>query len=187
MVIGPDFTRGVKPEEIPEIDELLRAAFGRDLELDFVKALRADGDVWMESVKPWGRIAGYVAYSRMRSPAHWACIAPLAVHPSCQNAVLAPSEAQKGQYAIGSRLAGEVKLLAEHGDLRESLAIDVPVTIVTLGAPKFYERCGFSVSRARNLSSPFPASCIAIARPGDDAPEEELVFPPAFDMLLPSA
>lgn len=55
-----------------------------------------------------------------------------------------------------------------------------PHTIVVVGKPSFYERAGFSLGRAQQLSSPYPLSQTLIARRGDDIPEEELVYPRAF-------
>ena len=69
MVIGPDVSRNAQPEQYAEIDELLRAAFGRPDEAELVQQLRADGHMWTEVIKPWeGVIGGYAALSRMQAP-----------------------------------------------------------------------------------------------------------------------
>ena len=58
---------------------------------------------------------------------------------------------------------------------------DSPRTLVVLGEPAFYERCTFSRSRAARLRSAYPLSHLMIARPGDDIPEETLIYPEAFE------
>ena len=174
MVIGPDFTRGAESTDHDEIEALLLAAFGQPDEAVLVRRLRTDGDMWMELVKPWkGAIAGYAALARMQAPVGWACLAPLAVLPRFQRGIAAPDASQKRFYSIGSRLCSEIAMLAGR-------VAATPHTIVVLGDNRFYERAGFSATRARKLSSPYPVEHTLIARPGDDVPEETLVYPRAF-------
>ena len=182
MAIGPDVSAAVRPEEHEEIDALLRAAFGRPDEADLVRRLRADGDVWAELVIRWqGVIAAHAALGRMRAPRGWACLAPLAVLPRCQNGAAAPP-GMRGTHAFrfGTRLAQWSILIGEtawKGDLGGRF----PAAIVVLGSVPFYERAGFSAARARNLRSPFPVEHTLLAEAGHDAPEATLVYPRAFD------
>jgi hypothetical protein len=98
MPIGPDFTRTPREDEHGEIHALLVAAFGRADEADIVRRLRADGEMWIELVKPWdGAIAGYAALSRMRAPQGWACLAPVAVLQRFRNGAMAPEEALRSR------------------------------------------------------------------------------------------
>ena len=55
------------------------------------------------------------------------------------------------------------------------------LTTVVLGKPSFYARCGFSSARAARLTSPYPIDHTLIARPGDDTPDESLLYPAAFN------
>ena len=55
--------------------------------------------------------------------------------------------------------------------------------IVVLGDPAFYEAAGFSTARAAMLSSPYPVEYTSLAGPGDDAPNETLIYPDAFSKL----
>lgn len=43
-----------------------------------------------------------------------------------------------------------------------------------------FERAGFSTARAARLSSPYPVGHLALAGPGESAPEEALIHPKAF-------
>ncbi len=181
MPVGPDTTRLARAEDFEEIDRLLTAAFGQPDEALLVRRLRADGVLWQECVMPWrGVIAGYAALSRMRAPEGWACLAPVAVLPRFQNGAAAPNEDMRRTFAIGTRIVRELaESLDPFGRLR-SEGKDVPSTIVVLGKPSFYERAGFSLARAQRLTSPYPLDHTLIARPGDDLPEETLVYPAAF-------
>jgi len=185
MVIGPDFTRRAKADEETEIAALLTAAFGRPDEAELVRRLRADGDMWVEFVQPWrGAIGGYAALSRMRTPERWACLAPVAVLPSFQRGAAAPDEGLRRHYAFGTRLVSHIAAIAESSEQICSAGKDVPTTIVVVGHPSFYERASFSAARAQNLTSPYSLEYTLIARPGDDAPAEALVYPPAFSGLV---
>jgi putative acetyltransferase len=182
MVIGPDFTQRVNEQDWAETDALLIQAFGRADEAELVKQLRKDGDIWSESVKRWnGVIGGYVALSRMRKPDGWACLAPLAVLPQFQNAAAAPDQSLKKYYSFGTRLASEIADMVKSSREATSNERKIPDTVVVLGKPSFYERAGFSSIRAQKLISPYPVKFTLIARPGDDVPQEVIVYPPAFD------
>lgn len=173
MVIGPDTSREAKSTEYVEIDALLRAAFGGPEEAELVQRLRADGDMFTEVVKPWqGRIVGYYALSRMPEPAGWACLAPVAVLPECQNGALGDGR----HWRVGSRMMREL-VTAVQGGWDGGGMFD---TVVVLGKPSFYARAGFSLDRAARLTSPYPLDHTLILRPGDDQPWQRLVYPAAF-------
>lgn len=183
-MIGPDFTRAASADDENEIAELLVAAFGRPGEAELVRRLRADGDMWLEMVKPWdGVIAGYAALSRMRSPEGWACLAPVAVLPRFQRAAGAPDTQQRKFYSIGTSLVSEIAQLAQSSIDLGAIGQSVPTTIVVVGRPNFYERAGFSAARAQNLVSPYAIEHTLVARPGHDVPAEQLVYPAAFASL----
>ena len=58
-----------------------------------------------------------------------------------------------------------------------------PTTLVALGKPSFYTRCGFSQTRAAALTLPYPIQNTLIARPGDDIPNMRLIYPTAFNAV----
>ncbi|WP_425406027.1 GNAT family N-acetyltransferase [Hwanghaeella sp.] len=184
MVVGIDYFPAMKATEVDIVDALLREAFGGREEADLVRRLRADGDMWHETVAHLnGEVAGYMALSRMRSPKGWACLAPVAVLPKYQNGAGAPDPSSRSAFRVGSRMVGmAVAGLASLRDA-ELEGRDLPHTVVVLGKRSFYERAGFSSARARRLVSPYPLEHTLIARPGDDVPEETLLYPRAFDAL----
>ena len=153
------FVRDMQAGEEDAVDALLRAAFGGADEAKLVRALRRSGDIAGECVVPGeDGIDGYFALSAMRKPEGWLCLAPVAVAPDRQGE------------GIGRRMMGFLT----------AWAMQAGQTIVVLGEPGFYERAGFSVSRAARLSSPYPLDHTALARPGEDVPAETLVYPKAF-------
>lgn len=183
MPIGPDFTRAARPDEHDEIDALLVAAFGRRDEADLVRRLRVDGDMWIEAVKPWqGAVAAYAALSRMRAPADWACLAPVAVLPRYQRGAAAPDPAVRHAYAFGTLLARELASQAEVSAHLRARGHAVPTTIVVLGRPEFYQRAGFDLARAQRLETPYRVANTLVARPGTDVPTAMLVYPRAFQV-----
>ncbi len=155
--VTPDFARGYRVADDPGLRVLLTASFGGPAEAGLVDALRAGGLMAVELVLPVeGRIIACVALSRMVAPDGWLCLAPLCV-----------AEDWRGR-GIAVRMAqAAVRLAAGR-------------TVVVLGAPSLYERAGFSLERAGRLTSPYPIRNTLIARPGDDVPEAELVYPAAF-------
>ena len=160
MPASPDFMRAVKPADTDAVDALLRAAFPGPQEAGLVRALRARGEMEGEWVLPGqDGIVGYLALSRMVAPDGWLALAPVAVAPDWQ---------RKG---LGSRLVSAVmRLMAIKGE-----------TVVVLGNPAFYGRCGFSPRRAAQLTGPYPVKYLSLARPGADIPAEALIYSPAFD------
>ncbi len=162
MVRGPDFCREMRRGEEASVDALLRLAFGGDDEVRLVRALRKSREIAGEMVLPFdGEIVGYYALSTLVKPKGWLCLAPVAVHPDLQRR-------RNGQRMLG--------LLTEWARIAGTY-------VVVLGQPEFYTRCGFSKSRAANLSSPYPITRTLLAGPGDDVPEEKLIYPKAFESL----
>lgn len=159
MVVTPDFQREMRPDEVPQVDALLRLAFGGAAEAELVRALRKAGDMVGEQVvSAGGAVIGYAGLSRMVAPKGWLCLAPVAVHPDWQGR------------RVGRRMVG---MIAEWARLSG-------VTVVVLGQVGFYERAGFSAARAERLSSPYPVEHTLLAGPGDAVPEQTLVYPRAF-------
>jgi putative acetyltransferase len=187
LVIGPDVS-SLRPGEEDEVEALLRAAFPGPEEAGLVRRLRADGVMQSERVLRWqGRIGAYVAMSRMIFPKGWLALAPVAVLPAWQGGVLGRDQPDmQDHYRFGSRIVRHTASeFIEFGHrLREELQPkDRKPTLVVLGKPSFYARCGFSLERAARLTSPYPIANTLIARAGDDVPEEALVYPPAFDLV----
>ncbi len=116
MPAGPDFMRPLRAGEEDSADALLRAAFPGPEEAGLVRALRAEGQMDLEMVLPWGDgLVGYVALSRLVGPEGWLALAPVAIAPEWQG---------KGW---GARfVSGVVKLAAIKGQ-----------TVVVLGKPSF--------------------------------------------------
>ena len=162
MVAGPDYMRAMRLSEADQVDALLRAAFPGPDEANLVRHLRAAGQIETEVVLPWeDGIVGYLALSRLQAPAGWLVLAPVAVAPVWQGR------------RLGSRLvAMTMRLAAIKGQ-----------SVVVVGKPSFYARAGFSVQRAAGLKTPYPAEFTAYFDPGSDAPEAEVIYPPAFALL----
>ena len=113
-------------------------------------------------VLPWqDHIAGYYALSYFVKPKGWLCLAPVAIHPDLQ------------RQRHGKRMIG---LLTEWAKASRSF-------IVVLGQPDFYAKGGFSLERAAKLTSPYPITQTLLAGPGDDMPQESLIYPTAFEGL----
>ncbi len=162
MVRGPDFSRELRRGEEAAVDALLRAAFGGGEEVQLVHALRKRREMAGEMVLPWeGAVAGYYALSAFVRPKRWLCLAPVAIHPDLQRQ-------RNGQRMLG--------LLTEWARITGTY-------VVVLGEPGFYSRCGFSNARAAKLTSPYPITHTLLAAPGDDVPEETLIYPKAFESL----
>lgn len=152
----PDHMRPLREADQTAAEALLRAAFPGPQEAALVRALRLSGAMELEMVLPdeTGGLAGYLALSRMVAPVGWLALAPVAIAPGWQG---------KG---LGRRLVSAViRLTAIKGQ-----------TVVVLGPPAFYSRCGFSTPRAAALTSPYPIQNTLIARPGDDVPAETLRY-----------
>lgn len=162
MVRGTQFSREMRRGEEPAVAAVLERAFGGQAEARLVDRLRRAGDIAGETVLPSGDgLVGYYAISKMRSPKHWFCLAPVAIDPDWQG---------KGH---GRRMIG---LLSEWARLSGCY-------VVVLGQPGFYERAGFSGARAAKLTSPYPVTNTLLAGPGADVPEQTLIYPKAFEIL----
>ena len=159
MAMSPEFARMAKVEEHDAIDALLRLAFGRAHEARLVRDLRATGVMEVEMVLPWeGEILAYLALSRLIAPAGSWVLAPVAVTPQWHGK------------RLGTRLVtGAMRLMA----IRQT-------TVVVLGKPSFFDRCGFSCARVTGVRGPDDAAKLMIARSGHDVPDEALVYPAAF-------
>jgi putative acetyltransferase len=185
MVIGPDVSE-MRPEDHDEVDALLRGAFPGPDEAELVLRLRADRAMVSERVMRWqGRIGAYAGISRMVAPEGWFALAPVAVLPEWQNGGSGrdPAGLQPWQ-RLGTWIVQQTASLYidfGHRMRPELQPKDGKPTLVVLGKPSFYARCGFSQERAARLIGPYPIRNTLIARPGDDVPEVTLVYPPAFD------
>lgn len=170
----PGTLRPAEAGDYPEIDTVLRAAFGGTEEAFLIERLRFDGAVWHEFVMDHeGHVAGYYALTRMIAPRGWACLAPVAVRPEWQRGALARID-NGAPWQIGTEM---MRALV---DRVENRAEGLPETVVVLGEPAFYGRTGFSLERASRLRSPYPIAHTLIARAGTDSPDETLVYPAAF-------
>jgi putative acetyltransferase len=179
MAIGPDVST-MRPSDVEEVDALLRAAFPGPEEAALVRDLRADGAMVSERIVRWqGRIGAYAGISRMVAPEGWFALAPVAVLPESQNGALGRDQPEmQPYYRFGTRIVRQTATdYIEHGHLfrPELKPKDGRATLVVLGKPSFYARCGFSLERAARLTSPYPVAHTLIARAGDDIPEETLV------------
>ena len=144
------------------VDALLRSAFDSSDEADLVKRLRTDKDLAGEIIlEAKAGLMGYAALSEMVAPEGWLCLAPVAVEPAAQG------------HGHGKKLLELVLKWAEERD----------ATVVVLGNPDFYAKNGFSSDRAARLKGRYPVKYTLLAGPGEDVPEETLVYPAAFDGL----
>lgn len=157
-----DFVRSMQPGEEPAVDRLLNASFDTSAEARLVQLLRQNGDMAGEMVLPLeDGIIGYYALSTLRSPRGWLALAPVAIHPEYQGR--RHGRRMLGQLTAWAKAAGQY--------------------VVVLGDPDFYARCGFDLSRAAKLSSPYPITHTLLAGPGENVPQETLTYPKAFDAL----
>ncbi len=152
-----EFMREMRAGEEDAVDALLRAAFGGAEEARLVAALRKAGDIAGEQVVRQGDVLiGYLALSAMRAPEGWLCLAPVAVAPDNQ-----------GQ-GIGRRM---VRVTAGWAEAAGQ-------TLVVLGDPAFYSRCGFRM--AQDITSPYPLDHTLVAGPAKAKSGVALVYPKAF-------
>lgn len=182
MVTGPDVAK-IRPEDAGEVDALLRLAFAGPDEADLVGRLREGGAMASERIIRWqGRIGAYAAISRMVAPEGWFCLAPVAVLPDWQGGALGREwPGLEADFHFGTRIVRETVRTFVDRPIRGGSERGLVPTLVVLGDPSFYARCGFSLERAARLTSPYPISHTLIARSGADIPEEVLVYPTAFD------
>lgn len=160
-------------EDREAVDEVVRQAFGREVEVGLVQAIR-DSPGWLPALslvaERDGRIIGHVLFSRIAiesvtSALPGLVLAPVAVAPSAQN------------QGVGTALVNEG--LARARALGERL-------VVLLGHPNYYPRFGFSSARAQGIESPFPVRDEVFMaldlRPEAGPPIRGTVrYPPAFE------
>src|SRR5436189_2542113 len=118
--------RHARPSDLPAIEAVVAAAFGRGDEADLVKRLRADGDVVFELVaEEDGEVVGHILFSRLWADRLelYAALGPVAVRPDRQGS------------GVGSALVRSgldcAREFGAHG-------------VVVLGHPTYYPRFGFS-------------------------------------------
>ncbi|WP_417243421.1 GNAT family N-acetyltransferase [Celeribacter sp.] len=157
MFKSPDFMRPLKRGEEPAVDALMAAAFGGTAEVDLVAALRKSRAIAGEMVLPMdGGIIGYAALSHMVAPKGWLALAPVAIHPD-----------HHGR-GFGRRFVGMISQWAELSGQ----------TVVVLGDPAFYTRCGFAPV-ADGFTSPYPLDHTLTTGPAT-AKVKTLSYPKAF-------
>lgn len=155
----PSFARPMQAHEADQVDALLRAAFDGAEEAALVARLRKQGAIAGEVVLPLGdEVIGYYALAQMVAPKGWLCLAPVAIRPDWQ------------RKKHGKRMIGQLVAWAEAAG----------PTLVVLGQPAFYEAAGFSSAAAQNLKTPYDAAFTLLAASAEGAPQETLVYPPAF-------
>lgn len=157
MLKTPDFMREMKRGEEPAVTDLLTAAFGGKDEAQLVEALRKSKAIAGEMVLPMdGEVIGYAALSKMVSPKGWLCLAPVAIRPDLHGR------------GYGRRLVGMITQWAEMSGQ----------TLVVLGDPAFYTRCGFKPI-AEGFTSPYPLDHTLTAGPAKGK-ATALTYPKAF-------
>ncbi|WP_066705123.1 GNAT family N-acetyltransferase [Celeribacter ethanolicus] len=157
MLKSPDFMREMKRGEETAVADLLTEAFGQKDEAHLVEALRKSRAIAGEMVLPMnGEVIGYAALSTMLSPKGWLCLSPVAIRPNLQGR------------GFGRRLTGMITQWAEMSGQ----------TVVVLGDPDFYSRCGFKMI-ANGFTSPYPLTHTLTAGPAK-AKVKDLIYPKAF-------
>ncbi|WP_235851712.1 GNAT family N-acetyltransferase [Litorivita pollutaquae] len=156
-MIRPDFLRDMRRGEEPEVAALLAQAFGGKDEARLVEALRKSRAIAGEMVLPSkDGVVGYLALAAMTAPKGWLCLAPVAIRPDLQG------------LGHGRRMVG---MITEWGRLSGN-------TLVVLGDPAFYTRCGFTPI-SDGFTSPYPIDHTLTAGPAKAAPSA-LIYPKAF-------
>lgn len=158
------------PQDIDDIRELNRLAFGRDDEADLVDRLREDGDVLASlTALEAGRVVGHVLFSRlpierMGVEIEAAALAPIAVHPEHQGR------------GIGSMLIMRGTTILRKRDV---------AAIVVVGDPGFYERFGFRADLAAELQAPYQGDSLLAVELTEGALSGggKVRYPAAFDAL----
>ena len=156
-MFSPDFLREMQRGEEPAVDALLAHAFGGQDEVKLIAKLRKSRAMAGEMVLPSEHgIIGYLALSKMIAPKNWLCLAPVAIHPDVQ------------RMGYGRRMVG---MITEWAKMTNQ-------TLVVLGDPVFYQRCGFRTA-PDGLTSPYPVDHTLVAGPAK-AKSLELRYPQAF-------
>lgn len=153
----PDFLREMNRGEEAEVAKLLTEAFGGKEEALLVEKLRKSNAMAGEMVLPSANgIVGYLALSAMVAPKGWFALAPVAIRPDMQ------------RMGHGRRMVG---MITEWARLSNQ-------TLVVLGDPAFYSRCGFRPA-PEGLTSPYPVDHTLVSGPAK-AKSMALTYAPAF-------
>ena len=155
-------------EDCPGIEGPIHAAvadaFGREDEAKLVDELRRDGDLVISlAAECDGAICGHVALSRMLSPPGALALGPVAVRKAMQGR------------GIGSAMVREAIGRAR------VLCCDI---VFVLGAPRLYERFGFSGKAAKAFPSRYSGPAfMALHLAPERVPPAPAVYASAFGKL----
>jgi putative acetyltransferase len=164
--------RPEEPRDIPAIAEVHRSAFGGEVEMKIVEAVRASQgfirDLSLVAVRD-GHVVGHILLSPIHVQTEASDVPAIALAPV---AVLPGSQGR----GIGS-------LLVEEG-LKRCRELGHSVVIV-VGEPSFYPRFGFVPAKEKGLEAPFPvpgeAFMVLELAPGAlDGITGTVSYPPAF-------
>lgn len=159
------------PDQLAEIQTLNTTAFdGRTEEADLVDALRESGELLLSLVATRdGHLAGHIAFSRViidtvDGPVGGVALAPVGVHPDCQDA------------GVGSHLI-ETGL--------EMLSARDEQIVLVVGNPAYYSRFGFSSAAAKRYPSLYSGPHFMALVLGDpaSAPIGPVRYPDAFELV----
>ncbi|WP_045390778.1 GNAT family N-acetyltransferase [Falsirhodobacter sp. alg1] len=152
--------RAETPEDYPEIDNIVRAAYGRVAEAALIDALRSDGAVQLALVAEWQQeIVGHVLLATLDAPFSACAMAPLAVAPLWQD------------QGIGTALV--MAALEAH-----------PCNAVFVrGAEEYFGRFGFSSAKAAGYACAFAGPSLLVRAADDVPPTGQLFYPQAFAAL----
>jgi putative acetyltransferase len=139
-------------------------AFGRAVEANLVDDLRHDGALAISLMaEQAGLVCGYVALSRLKSPAHALALAPVAV-----------MKAKQG-LGFGSALVRRAIELARERNH------DI---IFVLGSPKFYGRFGFTTEAAVAFQCQYAGShFMTLHLTATKVVPQAVIYADAFDKL----
>lgn len=156
--------RVANPDDALAISILLSGAFEGPEEGQLVQSLRGSGEMVLEMVAVDElRLLAYVGFPALVEPTGWIALAPLAVRHDMQG---------KG---VGSELVRRAL---------DYLGQDAIPAVLVLGDQAYYERFGFSVDAARNVTSPFPPEHLGLfpIDPKTVGLEVRAVYPQAFSV-----
>ena len=181
MVIGPDVTRAPRDDERAEVRRIVETAFGGSEEAELIEAMRRDGALAYEFVKPWaGGLQGYLALGRLGAPDDWFFPALLAVRPEAQRGALGPDRRGQRHYQIGRRLMDELSTVVR------AQARGWPKVIVCHGPGPLLDRFGFDQQAASSLGSPLRGQWpLGVLASGDADLSASLEFPRAWRPVTP--
>ena len=128
--------RDETPEDATAIRPVVTAAVGQAAEANLLEALRESGDAVISLVAERdGDIVGHILFSKLHEPDRCLALAPLSVTPSHQT------------QGIGAQLVQEGLARAKREDWR---------VVFVLGEPAYYQRFGFSVTKADKFETVYP-------------------------------